>query len=50
MTLTTDQKGNVEEKALTADLVLPRSMRELVERFAGTGAEGAAPEAPVAGA
>ncbi len=36
VTLTTDKKGNVEEKekTLTADLVLPREMRELVERFA----------------
>jgi hypothetical protein len=36
VTLTTDKKGNVQEnaKALTKDLVLPREMRELVERFA----------------
>ena len=63
VTLTTDKKGNVEEKAtaLTKDLVLPREMRELVERFAelkpaggaagaGSGEPEAAAQPPVSGA
>ena len=58
VTLTTDKKGNVEEKekTLTADLVLPREMRELVQRFAslrpaaGAAEMAAAAEPPVAGA
>jgi len=36
VTLTTNKKGEVEEKTreLTKDLILPREMRELIERFA----------------
>ena len=55
VTLTTNKKGEVEEKtkALTKDLILPREMRELVERFAavvpvapGSGVGAAEPPPP----
>jgi hypothetical protein len=48
--LTTNKKGEVEEKTneLTKDLVLPREMRELIERFASLAPADSAAEAGAA--
>ncbi len=47
VTLTTDKKGEVEEKTheLTKDLILPSEMRELIERFASLTPDVPAPDA-----
>ena len=50
VTLTTNKKGEVEEKTheLTKDLILPREMRELIERFASLTPESPAAESDAA--